>query len=162
MSEHLFVYGTLMSAAGYPMGARLAREATSLGPATISGRLYDLGKWPGLRDSDDPQAIVHGEVYALSDMAQSFGWLDVYEGIHPDAPPLTEYVRARRPVRLCDGRELAAWVYLYQWDVMRGQPVPEGRWRPSLPACAVPGEAQVAPARPGFAQEPALQHAAAG
>ena len=156
MSEHLFVYGTLMSTAEHPMGARLAREAVSLGPATISGRLYDLGKWPGLRDSADPQTIVHGEVYALGDAAQSFGWLDVYEGIHPTAPPLTEYVRARRAVWLCGGRELTAWVYLYQWDVMRGRYVPEGRWRPS------PGEAQVAPARSPSVREPALQHAAAG
>jgi gamma-glutamylcyclotransferase (GGCT)/AIG2-like uncharacterized protein YtfP len=150
MSEYLFVYGTLMSTAEHPMGARLAREAINLGPATTSGRLYDLGKWPGLRDCTDPAAVVHGEVYALSDAAHSFEWLDAYEGIHPSAPPLTEYVRARRPVWLCDGQELTAWVYLYQWDVVRGRPLPEGRWRPAASA-----------PRTGAAREPALQHATA-
>jgi gamma-glutamylcyclotransferase (GGCT)/AIG2-like uncharacterized protein YtfP len=151
MSEYLFVYGTLMSTADHPMGARLAGEAVSLGTATTFGRLYDLGKWPGLRDCDESQSIVHGEVYALNDPVRSFGWLDEYEGIHPSAPPLSEYVRTRRRVRLADGRELTAWVYLYQWDVRCGRPLPEGRWRPA--------------ARPQAAsantREPALQLAAA-
>jgi len=144
MPEYLFVYGTLMSTAAHPMGARLAREAVNLGPATIAGRLYDLGKWPGLRDCDDARSIVHGEVYALNDASRSLDWLDAYEGIHPAAPPLTEYVRARRTVRLSDGRELTAWVYLYQWDVRSGRPLPEGRWRPA------PTAARLSPSDPGL------------
>jgi len=130
MSEFLFVYGTLMSTVGHPMGARLAKEAVYLSSATIRGRLYDLGKWPGLLDSDSPHAIVHGEVFVLSRPVATFDWLDAYEGIHPSAPALTEYVRARRMVRLQDGREVIAWVYLYQWDVMPARAVPDGRWRP--------------------------------
>ncbi|HXF53926.1 MAG TPA: gamma-glutamylcyclotransferase family protein [Hyphomicrobiaceae bacterium] len=149
MPEYLFVYGTLMSTAAHPMGARLAKEAVNLGPATIAGRLYDFGKWPGLRDCHDTRSIVHGEVYALNDATRSLDWLDAYEGIHPAAPTLTEYVRARRTVQLCDGRELTAWVYLYQWDVRAGRPLPEGRWRPAPTAV-----------RSSPASEPALHRAA--
>jgi hypothetical protein len=36
---HLFVYGSLLSAIGHPMGERLRREATLVGSASVSGRL---------------------------------------------------------------------------------------------------------------------------
>ncbi len=34
MNPHLFVYGSLMSTAGHPMGARLRAEARLIGAAT--------------------------------------------------------------------------------------------------------------------------------
>ena len=40
MNPHLFVYGSLMSAAAHAMGERLRREARLVGEATIQGRLH--------------------------------------------------------------------------------------------------------------------------
>ena len=40
MSQHLFVYGSLMTALAHPMGDRLRKEARLLGPGGIAGRLY--------------------------------------------------------------------------------------------------------------------------
>jgi len=67
MNPHLFVYGTLLSSAGHPMGARLGREARLIGEASIEGRLYSLGRYPGLVDVVDRESRVHGEVFVLKE-----------------------------------------------------------------------------------------------
>lgn len=131
-TRHLFVYGTLMSAAigklGRAQRERLRREGEALGPATTAGGLYDLGRYPALAAGDDPADVVHGEVYALRDPVKSLRWLDAYEGIVPGDHASNEYQRLTRPVRLADGTEITAWVYLYTRDPSRHQPLPGGRW----------------------------------
>ena len=67
----------------------------SIGPGEFQGRLYDLGRYPGVVASDDPADIVHGEVYRLHDPAATLARLDQYEGCDDTAPAPTEY-RARR------------------------------------------------------------------
>ena len=50
-TDLLFVYGTLMRVSRAAMGvrprARLNREARFVGAATVHGRLFDLGAYPG-------------------------------------------------------------------------------------------------------------------
>lgn len=128
MNPHLFVYGTLLSAARHPMGARLAREARFLGAATIGGRLYSLGRFPGLVETGDVGSIVHGEVYTLNSPAASLAWLDEYEGISPDLAR-NDYERCERVARLASGEDLKVWVYLYRASVRGRATVPDGRWR---------------------------------
>ena len=74
--DHLFVYGTLMSAAKSRLGrgerARLFREGRSLGAAFARGRLYDLGRYPGMTDPHGPRELVHGEVVRLDDPSRVF------------------------------------------------------------------------------------------
>jgi gamma-glutamylcyclotransferase (GGCT)/AIG2-like uncharacterized protein YtfP len=127
MSSYLFAYGTLMLSNGHSMARRLASEADFVGPAQVVGRLFDLGKWPGLVQSDDPAEIVHGEVWRLRSES-SLAWLDEYEGIRPgvDRP---EYERMGLAVRLADGAPLAAEVYVYRWPVAHAARIPSGRWR---------------------------------
>ena len=126
MNPHLFVYGTLLSTAGHPMGARLGREARLLGEASLPGQLYRLGRYPGLVEAGSGEDRVHGEVYVLNSPATSLKWLDGYEGIVPGSPQ-NEYVRVERTVRQAAGGELAAWVYLYN-KRPPGQPIAGGRW----------------------------------
>lgn len=130
LNPHLFVYGSLMSAARHPMGERLAREARLLGPASIQGRLYRISWYPGLVDSDAPHERVHGEVYGLDRPAQSIEWLDAYEGLEPRTTRGGEYERVARPVLLASGAEITAWVYLYRADVAGLQALADGRWVP--------------------------------
>lgn len=135
MNPLLFVYGTLQSGsdAGYgrAMHERLRQEGTLLGPATLAGRLYDLGRYPGVVDPMDAADIVSGELHRLTDPARSFGWLDAYEKIDPeDATADNEYARVERSVHPAGAATpVVAWVYLYRWDVSRARHVPEGRWR---------------------------------
>src|SRR5262245_3871657 len=116
MNAHLFVYGTLLAAAGHAMGARLQRHARFLGSATIRGRLYCVGHYPGLVEAEDPHYFVHAEVYALDAPAVALRWLDAYEGIVPQrpaprAPAVSPYERVERPVRMASGGTIDAWVY---------------------------------------------------
>jgi gamma-glutamylcyclotransferase (GGCT)/AIG2-like uncharacterized protein YtfP len=128
MNPHLFVYGTLLSTAGHPMGARLGREGRLVGDATIQGySLYSLGRYPGLVEAADAPGLVHGEVHALSHPAASLEWLDAYEGIVPGNHDQNRYERVERTVLLASGETIAAWVYLYR-KRPEGRPIAGGRW----------------------------------
>jgi gamma-glutamylcyclotransferase (GGCT)/AIG2-like uncharacterized protein YtfP len=128
MNSLLFVYGTLLSGIHHAMGARLRGEARLVEAATIQGRLYSLGRYPGLVESPDRQYAVHGEVYDLRAPAASLQWLDAYEGIAPGRPDTSPYQRVERPVRLASGETVTAWVYLYRKSVGMRPEVPGGRW----------------------------------
>jgi gamma-glutamylcyclotransferase (GGCT)/AIG2-like uncharacterized protein YtfP len=130
MNAHLFVYGSLLSGVRHPMGTRLRGEARLVGTATIEGRLYSLGGYPGLIESREGPYPVHGEIYALADPAASLQWLDRYEGIVPGKPEQSPYRREERPVSLASGARLIAWVYLYRRSVRMRPEVPGGRWVP--------------------------------
>ena len=131
-THHLFVSGTLMSAAAGRLGRaereRLQRQSDSLGAATVCGRLHDLGSYPGLVASDDAADVVHGEVFALRDATASLRWLDAYEGLIAGNHDSNEYQRAVRPVRLASGSELTAWVYLYARGPATARVLADGRW----------------------------------
>ncbi len=128
----LFVYGTLLTRArgelGADMRARLRQESTSLGEATIPGRLFSLGTFPVMLAPAASSDTVHGEVLRLEDPERVFVWLDPYEGITPGHRREGEYERVRRSVRLASGEELIAWVYLYVADTTNAPPIPSGRW----------------------------------
>ncbi len=140
MLSYLFVYGTLKSTHGGRFGRdqrqRLQRDSRLLGPAVMVGRLYDLGRYPGLSDADAPGELVHGEVLELHDPAAAFRWLDAYEGIVPGAPGASEYRRAQRPVQVqgtdspAHARTLTAWVYIYARDLATARLIADGRWQP--------------------------------
>ncbi|MEZ5849714.1 MAG: gamma-glutamylcyclotransferase family protein [Hyphomicrobiaceae bacterium] len=133
MTDLLFVYGTLMQAAhaariGGTERARLALSGTHLGPASMPGRLYDLGDYPAMTEPSAADDIVHGEVYRLTDAQAVFRWLDPYEGIS-DGDLAPEYARCERCVTLVQGCTAPAWVYLWLGALSESQLVAGGRWR---------------------------------
>ena len=132
-ASFLFVYGTLLTRArgelGTDMRARLQRESTSLGEATIPGRLFSLGTFPVMLEPAAESDTVYGEVLRLDDPESVFVWLDPYEGITPGHKREGEYERVRRSVRLASGEELTAWVYLYIADATEAPAIPSGRWQ---------------------------------
>ncbi|HEX5998681.1 MAG TPA: gamma-glutamylcyclotransferase family protein [Hyphomicrobiaceae bacterium] len=139
MNVHLFVYGTLLSHAGHAMGARLRRDAQLIGPATMAGRLYNLGRYPGLVEAPErpihgangtTPSLVHGEVYALKMPAITLRWLDAYEGVLPLRPDQGVYARVERLAWLNSGATLRAWVYVYLMSVRPRQRLADGRWPP--------------------------------
>ena len=132
MSQHLFVYGSLMTALAHPMGDRLRKEALLLGPGGIAGRLYRVSWYPGLRAPDGPADIVHGELYQLTSPDTTIEWLDEYEGIKPGSSSAAaddEYIRVDRPVSLSGGLVINAWVYLYNRDLPPPAVIADGIWR---------------------------------
>jgi gamma-glutamylcyclotransferase (GGCT)/AIG2-like uncharacterized protein YtfP len=103
----LFVYGTLRPFVAIEMAKWLQDAARYLGPATTSGRLYDLGAYPGMRAARGRRERVVGDVYRVSN-PRVFRVLDRYE---------TKFVRERCIVKLGRGSRSRAWVYRYRYGV---------------------------------------------
>jgi gamma-glutamylcyclotransferase (GGCT)/AIG2-like uncharacterized protein YtfP len=138
--QFLFAYGTLMSgldcAMGRPERVRLAGETRSLGAATVQGRLYELGSYPGFVMSDDPSERVAGEVLRIGDAAATLAWLDAYEGIGParhdgDRAEADEYDRILVPARLAGGTLVSVWIYRYRGGLAGLRWLQDGRWAPA-------------------------------
>ncbi len=127
----LFVYGTLLSVSTDDMGraarARLADGSDLLGAATINGRLYDLGAYPGADVQAAGDGLIHGEVVKLADPHATFEWLDRYEGIDPNKPDNADYQRAITQCRLAD-QQVQVWVYVYRGPVDSAKLISNGRW----------------------------------
>lgn len=127
-THYLFVYGTLMKAAGHPMARRLQRESVSVGGGQVGGRLYSLGPYPGVVLSDAPWDCVHGEVVRLTDPARSFVWIDEYEGCGRRNPEPHDYERVIVPAHLYSGETLNSWIYVYKGPLTHARRIPSGRF----------------------------------
>jgi gamma-glutamylcyclotransferase (GGCT)/AIG2-like uncharacterized protein YtfP len=122
--ERLFTYGTLMR--DFRLHRLLTGRAELLGRGQVTGRIIDLGSYPGA--VPDPAAIRHGEVYRVVDPAL-WAALDSAEG--------PQYHRREVIVRSEDGRELAASIYWYIGPLDRGVPIPGGDYRAHAPATSI-------------------------
>jgi len=105
MPDYLFVYGTLKKRFQSEMGRFLRSNSTFIGKGKIKGKLYDLGKYPGLTISAADESWVYGEVYKLHNAIPFFVVLDEYEG--------NEYSKQQIDVIL-EQSELRCWVYLFK------------------------------------------------
>ncbi len=131
MNDHLFVYGSLISAVAHPKGERLRNEAALVGAASLQGRLYKVTWFPAMVLSDAPGDQVHGEVYRMANPDASLAWLDEYEGIVRGPQSVTAqnaYSRDEVAVTMADGRRLLTWTYVYRRDVGGLAQVLSGRW----------------------------------
>jgi gamma-glutamylcyclotransferase (GGCT)/AIG2-like uncharacterized protein YtfP len=127
MSNYLFVYGTLRRRSRHPMARRLADAAQHVAAARIAGRLYDLGRFPGLKEPRSPKDWVQGDVYDLGENSGlTLREMDAYE--NAESPPPTPYERERATVLLDDGRELVVWVYWYRGEVREEQWIASGSY----------------------------------
>lgn len=137
---HLFVYGTLLTAADHPMGQRLRESADLHGHGWIRGCLYtiedpeDPGNiYPGAVPSGFHQDRVYGEVYALADPEPVLAAFDIYEACDPSRPEPHEFQRRRVPVTLESGVVISAVSYLYGWDLSRATRIHSGRFDRVMP-----------------------------
>lgn len=128
MTEALFVYGTLKRVTGHPMARRLQSQSEYVGQASLQGRLYGLGSYPGLVLCGKAGSKVHGEVVRLSNPERCFPWLDEYEGCSSRYPEPWEFKRVIVPVLLASGMPVEAWVYFYQGPVSPARQIPDGRF----------------------------------
>jgi gamma-glutamylcyclotransferase (GGCT)/AIG2-like uncharacterized protein YtfP len=127
-SQYLFAYGTLLTGTGRPLLDRLlTRTLDPLGPASVQGRLFDLGDYPGLVPSFHDQDRVKGTLYAMRQARKILRFVDRYEGIVPGAEQYSEFVRRRAVVVLTNtGQQREAWVYYYNRPLLGRPPVPSG------------------------------------
>jgi gamma-glutamylcyclotransferase (GGCT)/AIG2-like uncharacterized protein YtfP len=127
-THHLFVYGTLSPRHAPPEIAATVRRLRPVGSASVRGRLYDLGEYPGAVLSRTSRSLIRGEVFELPADAQTLSSLDNYEGFEPRKPGSSLFVRRTSPVIMDDGTRLRAWIYVYNGDMREAQPVRSGRY----------------------------------
>jgi len=128
-SRYLFVYGTLMSGARHPMHDVLTRAAQRVGDGFVHGRLYDLGRYPGLVLSASADDKVFGEVYRLRDDGV-LRVLDDYEGCGEGAAEPTEYVRRIAAVTAAVCAVIDPEAIIYNRDASALAPIASGRYAP--------------------------------
>ena len=116
---HLFVYGTLRHGSKNKFARLLHAHAQFAGNARISGRLYQLGSYPGAVSSCQTGEWVRGELYCLQDPSWVLPALDIYEG--PD------FRRVKLKAQLDLGGRIEAWVYLCRGTRGRAR-IPSGDW----------------------------------
>jgi gamma-glutamylcyclotransferase (GGCT)/AIG2-like uncharacterized protein YtfP len=128
MLDRLFVYGTLMRGYEHPMAQLLSRSAEFVGTAQCRGRLYLVKHYPGLLLSDQPDEVVHGELYRAYRPQELLATFDEYEGCGPGFAQPTAYLRQLLPVTLMDGTVSKAWSYIYNWPVEETKRIASGRF----------------------------------
>jgi gamma-glutamylcyclotransferase (GGCT)/AIG2-like uncharacterized protein YtfP len=123
---YLFVYGTLRRLSPHPMAKFLAERATFVGEGTVVGRLYNLGRYPGMTEAASGANRVVGDVYQLTD-ENTICDLDRYEN---DESPLPSYFeRGTSNVTLTDGTTIEAMVYWFRGPVAEFQRIESGDYR---------------------------------
>lgn len=131
MSNLLFVYGTLRPGCAHPMARLLAERAAHVGAARARGRLYNLGRYPGMQETlaDD---WVLGDLYRLpDDQGRTLQALDDYENAESPIPAFFE--RCLAEVRTAEGMA-QAWIYWFRGAVKQEQQIVGGDWLTGIPA----------------------------
>jgi gamma-glutamylcyclotransferase (GGCT)/AIG2-like uncharacterized protein YtfP len=128
MTQHLFVYGTLSPQHAPPEIAATVRRLRPVGQASIRGRLYDLGEYPGAILSERSRSVIRGEVFELPGDKGTLTSLDNYEGFEPNKQSSSLFLRRARPVTMDDGTRLRCWVYIYNGTTKGAQPLASGRY----------------------------------
>ena len=104
----LFVYGTLQTGQSAHALLQGLEGARRLGPAWVSGRLYDCGEYPGAVPDAADGARVHGELW---EVAPRFERLDAFEGYDAARPAESLFLRREVEVQL-GGEVVRAWTYV--------------------------------------------------
>jgi gamma-glutamylcyclotransferase (GGCT)/AIG2-like uncharacterized protein YtfP len=111
--ENIFVYGTLRRDANSKAHLLLAKYAAFVDDASYRGKLYNIGGYPGVVPSDDPNDVVQGEVYLFHQADIALSLLDRYEEFGQAFPEPNEYLRQKQSVLLKNGDAVTAWIYVY-------------------------------------------------
>lgn len=125
-SEYIFVYGSLRRGSSSPVRGVLDNYAEYVGEATFRGNLFEIDWYPGVVPSKDENDIVYGEIYKMIDSEKVLSELDRYEGCSPANSKPHAFVRKERIVKLKEGKELNAWIYLYNQSTSGKKRIPSG------------------------------------
>jgi gamma-glutamylcyclotransferase (GGCT)/AIG2-like uncharacterized protein YtfP len=111
----LFVYGTLRRGSSHHHILQ-AIHARYVGPAMVSGELFDLGRFPGARliqplGPGIGSRRVTGELYRLRNSTPDLDVLDRYEGLQPSGAEAPLFRRELARLRTRGGKTRHAWIY---------------------------------------------------
>ena len=128
MKEYLFVYGTLADGSPPREIANTVRKLKYVGKGYVSGRLYDLGKYPGAILDTGARSRIFGKIYELPGDPKLLNRLDVYEEFDPERPHQSLFVRKQASINREDKRKIKGWTYEYNRDVRARPLIHNGRY----------------------------------
>lgn len=125
-TQSVFVYGTLRR--GGSNHFRMV-GAVLVGKGTVEGEIHviDLNPaflFPALVDAGGKRVV--GELYLVQD--ETLKALDDFEGVSEPPHFNDEYVRVRRMVKLENGEECTAWVWMWNRELGNGGLIESGNW----------------------------------
>lgn len=126
MTEHLFIYGTLLPGLSPDGLSGLLSRLRFIGTGAVRGWLYDLVDYPGAVLDSSASMEIQGRVYELPNDQEFLAELDAYEGYKADDPCGSLFIRDRVTVTLNDGRKIPCWIYVYNRDPGEAPLVPDG------------------------------------
>lgn len=114
MTKYLFLYGTLIQRNPPDKEmARIVKRLHRVGAASVRGRLYDFGDFPGAVIDPSSNRFVRGEVVELPDDENILHALDKYEEFDSANPRNSLFVRSKVDIETADGRVIEGWIYVY-------------------------------------------------
>jgi gamma-glutamylcyclotransferase (GGCT)/AIG2-like uncharacterized protein YtfP len=125
MSRPLFVYGTLLPALQKARQAALTARLPRLGPATVAGRLFDLGPYPVIVVDPVATSRVLGELLGPPDDTD-LAALDEYEQYDPAKPAGSLFVRVEATATDAAGRVVPCWLWTYNGPTAGAMPIDDG------------------------------------
>ena len=138
MKKFLFCYGTLLPEHAPLSVCRLLRKLRPLGPATVRGRLYDLGSYPGAVLDASSATRISGHIFALPAGGDVLHLLDDYEGFNAADPADSLFIRRACHAAMPDGNTRKCWIYLYNRRLGSARPIPGGKYLGSRKSRCVP------------------------
>lgn len=123
VGDWVVLYGSLMRRLGAMQGLGVGGQLRFVGPCVITGELFDLGDYPGMRHGD---GRVIAELYALLDV-DVIDALDEFE--HYKASERRESLYLRERVALLEPPETRAWIYVYNDVPDASTRIVSGDWR---------------------------------
>lgn len=121
MSGRIAFYGSLLRSFGQQSRLGVSERTRYRGEGLVAGRLYDLGRYPGLLAGG---GTVRVEIYEPLD-EHLLAYLDEFEGYDPSRPDSSQYLRVQTDLVEPGGE---VWIYRYNRSVEGKPPVPSGCW----------------------------------
>jgi gamma-glutamylcyclotransferase (GGCT)/AIG2-like uncharacterized protein YtfP len=113
LSQHLFIYGTLLPGEAPEEIASIVKRLRRLGSARVRGRLYDFGEFPGAVLDPSSRTMVYGELVALPSDEGLLEALDRYEEFDSSDPKRSLFIRKKTKIWMANGSSREGWIYVY-------------------------------------------------
>lgn len=117
----MVLYGTLVSNGATIMHKQIQECLERRGNCILSGELYNLGRYPGLKSGKRP---IQAELYKILH-ERILKLLDDYEATDNENPMLPGFVR--KSILLVEP-QLEAWIYYYEGSVIQKKLLKTNRW----------------------------------
>ena len=124
INSFLFVYGTLLDDSN-EFAVYLKQHCNFYSKGKLSGRLYDLGEYPGAILDENTDSYIHGSIVKLIDPNETLKRLDNYEGYGDDQDQPNLFLREIALVETGNGA-MNCWIYVYNFSVEGFRPIESG------------------------------------